>query len=133
LIVLDASAINAVLLREPRAESVLRAIESEDSLLAPALVFYEVANALALAVRRGRITGEEASKCAQECIDLPWNLETHGSHAGMTRMIGHALANGLTAYDAAFLELAESRRCPLVTLDAELAKAARSRGIQVLP
>jgi len=44
-----------------------------------------------------------------------------------------ALATGLRAYDAAYLELAE-RRAParLATLDDQLARAAGSRGIRGL-
>ena len=40
---------------------------------------------------------------------------------------------GLTVYDAAYLELAERRDLPLATLDAALARAAVSAGVQVLP
>jgi predicted nucleic acid-binding protein len=37
----------------------------------------------------------------------------------------------LTAYDAAFLELALRRRLPLATLDRQLQQAARAAGVQV--
>jgi predicted nucleic acid-binding protein len=36
-------------------------------------------------------------------------------------------------YDAAFLEIAQLRSCPLVTLDRDLAKAARKLGVEVRP
>jgi predicted nucleic acid-binding protein len=35
----------------------------------------------------------------------------------------------LTSYDAAYLELALRRRAPLVTLDCELARAARTQNV----
>jgi len=39
----------------------------------------------------------------------------------------------LTTYDAAYLELAIRRRIPLLTLDQELAAAARRRGCEAYP
>jgi predicted nucleic acid-binding protein len=42
-------------------------------------------------------------------------------------------ANGLTAYDAAFLNLAVRHRCPLVTLDREMRRVAQQAGVQVRP
>ena len=43
-----------------------------------------------------------------------------------------ALAHGLTAYDAMYLDLAQVRRSPLATCDAALAAAARKAGVEVL-
>jgi predicted nucleic acid-binding protein len=42
------------------------------------------------------------------------------------------LAYGLTAYNAAYLELALRKHYPLATLDKNLIAAARKEGIQVL-
>jgi predicted nucleic acid-binding protein len=44
-----------------------------------------------------------------------------------------ARSERLTAYDAAYLELALRLGLPLATLDRDLAVAARRRGVTVLP
>jgi predicted nucleic acid-binding protein len=42
----------------------------------------------------------------------------------MTEVLPMAVATGLTPYDASYLWLARQRGLPLVTLDAQLARAA---------
>jgi predicted nucleic acid-binding protein len=44
-----------------------------------------------------------------------------------------AITSGLTVYDAAFVELARLRGCPLVTLDREMRRVAQQAGIEVRP
>lgn len=133
MIVVDASAVNAMLLREASAEAVIDALEDEEMFLAPSLVLYEVGNALATAVRSGRITGDEALEFAETCAGLPWVLDTQSSRARYGATLALSLSSGLTMYDAAFLEIARLRSCPLVTLDRDLAKAARKLGVEVRP
>ena len=43
-----------------------------------------------------------------------------------------AAEHRLTAYDAAYLQVAAARRLPLATLDATLAEAARAAGVDLL-
>ena len=43
-----------------------------------------------------------------------------------------ALAHGLSAYDALYLDLALAQRCPLATCDVTLGAAARKAGLEVL-
>ncbi len=43
-----------------------------------------------------------------------------------------AMALGVSAYDAAYLELCLRRGLPLATFDAELANVARHRGVPLL-
>jgi predicted nucleic acid-binding protein len=44
-----------------------------------------------------------------------------------------AARHGLTAYDAAYLELAQRRALPLATRDAALIRAAAAEGVALLP
>jgi len=133
VIVVDASAVNAMLLREASAEAVIDALEDEEMFLAPSLVLYEVGNALATAARSGRISRDEALEFAETCAGLPWVLDTQTSRARYRATLALSVASGLTMYDAAFLEIAQLRSCPLVTLDRDLAKAARKLGVEVRP
>jgi predicted nucleic acid-binding protein len=133
VIVVDASAVNAVLLRETGAERIVDALEEEEMFLAPALVLYEVGNALVMAARRGRITPDEAVRFAEQAAEYPWVLETHAGPVRTRAVLELALRSGLTVYDASFVELARTRGCALVTLDERLAAVARRAGIEVRP
>lgn len=133
MIVVDASAVNAVLLREQGAERIVDALEDEEMFLAPALVLYEVGNALATAARRGRITAAEACSFAEQAAEYPWVLETHAGPARTREVLEFALRSGLTVYDASFVELARMRGCALVTLDQRVATVARGAGVEVRP
>ena len=133
MIVVDASAVSAVLLREQGAERIIDALADEEMFLAPALVLYEVGNALAMAARRGRITADEAVSFAEQAAEYPWALETHAGPARTRAVVEFAIRSGLTVYDASFVELARMRGCALVTLDQRLAAVARRAGVEVRP
>lgn len=134
--VIDSSVALALVLpdeRSTRAESLLRARRRPSS-IAPPLLIYEAADALTVAVRRRRLA-ESALAEAWELLDA-LAIEIDGrSDSVLTRAIqAIALESGLSAYDAAYLELAERRGCKrIATLDAALARAAASRGIRSLP
>lgn len=133
MIVVDSSAINAVLLRESSAESVLQACEAGGRFLAPTLIVHEVANVLAGAVRRKRLTEQQLRDAEVQFYDFPWALETNVGLEVLQDSVAKALRFGLTSYDAAYLSLALRHGCPLVTLDVELAAAARRVGVTVYP
>jgi predicted nucleic acid-binding protein len=103
------------------------------SAVVPSIWPLEVANALLMGVRRGRIAAEERDHLLQafEQLDLEHDAETR-LHAwgGINRLAGQ---HWLTVYDACYLELALRRRLPLATLDAALARAAQAEGLTTLP
>jgi predicted nucleic acid-binding protein len=90
-------------------------------LAAPTLILYEVTNAVVQAVRRERITDEnrEAILAAFEGLDIELEPVT------WQQMLPLALQFDRSAYDAAYLSLAEMRREPLVTGDLRLYNAVR--------
>ncbi len=49
-----------------------------------------------------------------------------------TLLVTAARRSGLTAYDAAYWELAQRRRLPLATLDGQMRMAAQKVGIEIL-
>lgn len=129
MIVLDASAAVDFLLGRPEAHDVLaRALAGDaDQLLhAPDLIDLEALNALRGLARAGHVSQERAGEAAADLGDL--RLIRH-PHAPLRRRVW-ALRHELTAYDAAYLALAEALDEPrLVTGDARLAAvAARSLG-----
>lgn len=132
--VIDASyALSWVLPSESSAatERFLRGLSSDAALWVPSLWWHEVANALLVAERRERIS-ESGSLGALE-VFRSMGLETD-SAAGpemLWRLRTLGREYGLSAYDAAYLELAARRQLPLATLDDALADAARKAGVRV--
>jgi len=85
-----------------------------------------------LAVRKGRITEEKASAFLESLADLPIEIE----NPTLTQMFVSVRAlvgqHQLTAYDAAYLELAIRHRLPIAASDNALAKAAQAAGINLV-
>ena len=97
---------------------------------APALWLLECANVLQSAQRRRRIDATRRSEIAAELGALSVRVD-HEPLEFMT-IDRVAAAHSLSAYDAAYLELALRRAMTLVSLDARLIAAARSLGHPVL-
>jgi predicted nucleic acid-binding protein len=94
--------------------------------LIPALFRLEMQNALLEALRRKRVTREIVDERLGDLDRL--NLVVDSAAANLTFKSGLALTErfGLSAYDAAYLELAERAKRPLMTRDKTLRTAARS-------
>ncbi len=118
MIVLDASALVEVLLHLPRAPIVsARVFRPQETLHAPHLIDVEVAQVLRRFERGGAITATRGALAIEDLTDTP--LVRYPIEPLLPRI--WALRRNATAYDAAYLALAEALRCPLVTLDAALA------------
>ena len=98
-----------------------------DSAVVPALWLYEVTNVCMLAVRKGRITKTIAITFLENLTDLPIEVEPPRSKAEVFLVLAGVVEQyKLTAYDAAYLELAIRRNLPLATLDIALIEACKS-------
>jgi predicted nucleic acid-binding protein len=133
--VVDSSVTLALVLpdeRSSRADALLRA-RRQLTLIAPPLWIYETANALAVAVRRRRMPEAALPEACDLLEALAIEIDGRVDRTLWRTLQAVALASGLSAYDASYLELAE-RRAParLATLDDRLARAAAGRGIQGL-
>ena len=100
--------------------------------IAPAHWPLEVANALLMAVRRQRINTEFRNAALRDLAALPITLDAETSARAWHETLRIADTYRLTAYDAAYLELAQRLGLPLATLDAELRVAAQSLGATIL-
>jgi predicted nucleic acid-binding protein len=98
----------------------------------PAHWHLEVANVLALAERRRRITLADSAEFIDllETLDIEHDDET--SERAFGRVLDLARGENLTAYDAAYLELAMRLGIPLATKDGALQAAARRVGVEVV-
>ena len=113
----------------PFTERLLDALGAQP-LWAPALWVLECANVLQSAQRRGRINALRRAEIADELAALPVRVDPEApTFAVIDRL---ATVHGLSAYDAAYLELALRRSLTLVSLDARLVAAAKALGHPVL-
>jgi len=106
-------------------QAMLEAIAAGAVFEVPSLWPLEVANALLVLRRRGRITERERGLAAERLLMLPHVIDGDGMSLAFTRVTDLAVKYGLSIYDAAYLELAMRRDLPLATKDDSLSTAAR--------
>ena len=83
---------------------------------------------LLMAERRNRILPAQSDQFLRRLNDLDLQIADTGDGAATLRL---ARTHKLTAYDAAYLELAIRESLPLSTLDERLAQAASIEHVQV--
>ena len=111
-------------------ETLLDRVRDEGGIV-PALWEYEVCNALLSAVRRDRLDQATAARIITLLHNI--NLRVIQAPLDMRRVFVLANAHGLSAYDAAYLDLAMNQGVPLATLDQKLIDAAGAIGVEILP
>jgi predicted nucleic acid-binding protein len=113
------------------ADSVLDRLRSERG-AAPGNWPLEVANGLWAGERRGRITAAEVVEAVQQTLELPVTVYEISPELALGRILQLSQVHGLTAYDAAYLELAMREGLPIATQDTDLIAAARGVGLPEL-
>lgn len=98
----------------------------EDEALAPSIWSLEVRNIMIVSERRGRIDVADADTFLRDLDRLPIRLR---HDTDLRTLVSLARKHQLTAYDAAYLELASRTSSTLATLDGSLARAAREEGV----
>lgn len=126
-LVIDTSAIIAVLMDEPEKAAIVERINGAE-LVAPRSVYWEIGNAFSLMFKRRRTTLPEAKEAFAEYERMPIRL------VGVDMVQALELAERLNiyAYDAYMLACALDLDAPLLTLDKGLANAANLIGVQVV-
>ena len=133
-VVIDASVALAWCFRDERTEATAKLLErvQTDAAAVPSLWHLEVANVLALAERRGRITPAESTELIALLETLEIVVDEETASRALGRVLDLARAERLTAYDAAYLELAMRLGVPLASKDSDLCDAAERLGVSVL-
>ena len=103
----------------------LAKIRTEDALV-PELWWYEVRNILIVNERRGRIIEEQTKAFLDALGCLRVRVDSEFRERDVLAL---ARSQGLTVYDAAYLELAHRNKIRLATLDRRLAEAAQHMGV----
>jgi predicted nucleic acid-binding protein len=102
--------------------------------IVPALWHLEIANGLAIAERRQILTAADTSQALVDVEQFVIHaVDTDGKIVPVRRALTTARAYQLSAYDAAYLNLAGEESIPLATLDQSLRRAASRAGLQLLP
>jgi predicted nucleic acid-binding protein len=106
---------------------------SEHGAVAPQLWPIEALNGLLVAERRQRIDRATARKFGAFLQSLPIVIDDQTADRVWTVTAELASHHGLTAYDAAYLELARRLALPLATKDRALRAAAKDAAMPLLP
>ena len=125
-LVADTSTIIAVIANEPEKPSLIAKTQSYD-LFAPHSLYWEIGNAFAAMIKRGRITLEQATTAIEIYEKIPINLVDVDLKQALEIVDNHKVY----AYDAYMIACALNRSCPLLTLDGGLAYAAKAAGVEV--
>lgn len=111
--------------------AMLDAIAGGATLEVPALWSLEVANALIVLQRRRKLTEDERQDALGWLRRLPIRFDHEAAELAFSRLSELASAHALSAYDAAYLELAQRRRLLLGCKDGSLLKAAGRAGVRL--
>ena len=133
-VVLDCSAAIALVLPEEHSAAVsqwLTSLPDDVEIIVPALWWYESTNVLLTAVRRGSIAPVEAREAMAALRAIPQRTDEPPGPVTAMHLFHIGLGYSVTAYDAAYLALAELSGGTLLTLDGDLAEAARAMHVEV--
>ncbi|MDQ7840642.1 MAG: type II toxin-antitoxin system VapC family toxin [bacterium] len=115
----------------PYTEATLDRLQGATAVV-PSIWPLEVANVLLSAERRGRLTEAQSTRFIELLGALPIVME----QPSVDRVLGAVLLLGrqhaLSAYDAAYLELAARHGLPLATRDERIVTAAAAIGVKMV-
>jgi predicted nucleic acid-binding protein len=118
-IVIDASVVVDLVLARDRAAAIAERIRGR-ALHAPHVIDLEVVHAIRRCWLAGLIYGSRMDEALASALDLPINRYSHKPL--LPRIL--ALRENVTAYDGAYVALAEILDLPLITRDRRLARSS---------
>jgi predicted nucleic acid-binding protein len=116
----------------PMAEHVADMFKHGDTAIVPSFWPHEVLNALLVGEKRKRISRELVRIFLDDLARLPIVLEQFPATIVFDRVQHFSRLHGLTAYDAAYLDLAADSGFPLATLDEDLMRACKKARIRLV-
>jgi predicted nucleic acid-binding protein len=112
------------------ADGVLEGLDERPALV-PALWALEVANGLVIGERRKRLQQADISRFVALLEGLTIIQDERSVNETVAGIVPLAREHKLSAYDAAYLDLAIREGAPLATLDNPLRKAAKAAGVRI--
>lgn len=123
-VVIDTSAVLAVVLSEPERGAMIAATRGCD-LYAPAVLPYEIGNALTALCKRKLLNAQQMLDAWAAFAQVPIDL----ANIDMPAALAMAGRHGIYAYDAYVMQSALEQRAELLTLDKRMRTIAPSEGI----
>jgi predicted nucleic acid-binding protein len=115
-----------------KAQEISERIAGGDTVIVPAFWLHEVLNALLVGERRNRLTSELTQAFTADLNRLPVDIDVATREIVFNTTQALCRKHGLTAYDAAYLEIAIRGGYPLATADEDLRRAAVAEGVQIV-
>ena len=127
-IVIDTSALIAVIADEPEADTVLE--YSQNAIfVSPNVISFEIANSLSRMLKKGRINDQSKMvELVKSFQQIPIKLFENN----LQNIVQIVWNYKIYAYDAFYLDTAKSLNIPLLTLDKEMKKIGKDFGITIL-
>lgn len=126
-LVIDTSALIAVIVGEPEREEIIRATTGH-ALIGPGCIPWEVGNAFSAMFKRNRLSLEEALKG----LAIFKNVPLRYVEPDFDMALELSKKADLYAYDAYFLACAIRYKAPLLTLDRKLKVSAQNLNVKLL-
>jgi len=126
-VLLDASAIMAVILNEHNKDTVIM-LTRNTTLLSPDVISFEIGNALVNLYRKQKITENELLEAYRNFTLIP----IRNIKIDIEKALKIACKYKIYAYDAYYLEIASRLKIPLITFDESMKKVAFHLKINVL-
>jgi predicted nucleic acid-binding protein len=133
-LVIDASSVLAWCFEDeggPEADALIERVAA-DGAAVPGLWSLEIASGLIVGERRGRLKPAESAAFVSMLEELPIEADPATGARALHETMSLARERRLSAYDAAYLELAMRLRLPLATGDRGLRAAAERAGVELI-
>ena len=126
-IVIDSSAIVAVIVAEPEKDAIIAATSGQ-TLIGPGSIPWEIGNAFSAMIRQRRVSVADAERGMEILDDIPIQYVS----VDMSNVMSISAEGNTYAYDAYFLDCALRHAAPLLTLDRKLGRLARTLGVNLV-
>jgi predicted nucleic acid-binding protein len=133
--VYDASFIAATIIpdeKNPRVDKLREFIGENEDIYIPQLLWYEITNIFKNLTRRKRYTYEEVLTFFPRIDAIRLTVDSETGIAYSEELLRLCNDYNISAYDAAYLELAGRKKAVLCTMDERLIAAAAQCGVAVL-
>lgn len=131
--VVDACMMGPLIISDEEADlhQALPTLLARSAVVVPSNWHLEVANLGRMSVRRKRLTASELRDALEQIAQFTVVIDDSTTRQAWNRTLDLSERYDLTAYDAAYLELALRRGLPLLTRDGALRRAAADNNIEL--
>jgi predicted nucleic acid-binding protein len=126
-IVIDISALIAVIVGEPEREKIVD-ITRGNTLIGPGSIPWEIGNAFSAMFKRNRLSIAEAQKGLKIFNTIPIRY----IEPDFVKVLNLSKKTKMYAYDAYFLDCAVRHKAPLLTLDKKLKTSAQNLNVDTM-